>query len=130
MAKILMCTDGREFILITCAYTPEQKDALEVGMFDGCYEYELVGELPQIRSSKTYGPNGLDDDQRFTLFVKGFGSPKAQAKVKLGYENQPETDEDGFTQGASGSDEELFSSPVELIGLVEDALAHADDRNE
>ena len=64
----------------------------------------------------------LDDDQRFTLFVRDSGTPRAQAKVVLGYDDKAK-DTDGFEFAASGTTDELIVS----LDHLDDALENCHD---
>ena len=122
MSKILMLCDGREFSVVVCPFTEEQKSQLaDLCLFDDVIEMELVGELPKIKPATYEAGQELSDDQRFTMFIK---LPKAsgemQAKIKLGYDDGTATDADGFEQGASGTSEEIIDDAAALQSLIDD----------
>jgi len=129
MAKVLLCSDGREFMLVTTPYTKEQKDTIEAGMFDGVDEYELVGEMPEITDE--FVPDvGLTDTSGFTMYAKG-NQIKIVKGWRVGLEGaSSEVDADGFSMVASGSAGELIDTPETFEGLVADAAEYEAENRE
>jgi len=106
--RVLICTEGRDFQVVTTPFTPEQAAVIAtLGVFDDVREYEVDGAVPQGSDFTLLTNEGA----RKARFIEGQVN-ETEAAVKA-------IEVDGFQVCAWGNDECVISTPDALADLLE-----------